>query len=111
MVEGKVSEPVQEEPQGMQEEAQLLTEFTEIPGISSAWIRDGGQNGHHITVNSFLVIWQREMCLRQLLCQVRSTSGKLYMSQAQPPSLGLRILQGMKSSVLMSHNCRNSRRL
>ncbi len=52
MLEANRSEAAREEPHGMQDEAQLLTHFAEIPGISSAWIGDAGHNGHQITVSS-----------------------------------------------------------
>jgi len=39
-----------EEPQGVQMEAQLLSELAEIPGISGAWVAPSVQKGHRITV-------------------------------------------------------------
>lgn len=41
-----------EEPHGMEEEAQLLSEFAEVPGISAAWVRPGNQQSNQITVRS-----------------------------------------------------------
>lgn len=52
MVEAKESGNANEEPQGMQQEAQLLSQFAEIPGISSAWIGEGSHDAHQITVGS-----------------------------------------------------------
>ena len=40
-----------EQPSGVEQEAQLLSEFAEIPGISAAWVTPGGQSTKQITVS------------------------------------------------------------
>ena len=50
--DGKHAMQMKEEPHGVEKEAQLLTEFAEIPSISSALIGPASANGNQITVRT-----------------------------------------------------------
>ena len=52
MAEHAVQPPAepQEEPVGMEEEAQLLTSWLEVPNISKCWLRSAQGGGLNLTV-------------------------------------------------------------
>lgn len=58
---------VEDQPQGMEKEAQLLRELAQVPGISAAWVGGPTPSGNNVTVSSpeiftFTLHWSDDRC-------------------------------------------------